>query len=100
MESPPPQSYLNHRRKTLPIVMPDDSDPLQGDQTTDDQKRPDIQAAYPPSSPPTAEANHISSFTARPSVGLDVPGAVQTREPPGNTVSLHNHRIFFFPGNL
>ncbi|CAO3695677.1 unnamed protein product [Umbelopsis ramanniana] len=79
---PPPQSYLNHRRKTLPIVMPDNSDPLQGDQNTDDQKRPDIQAAYPPSSPPTAEANHISTFTARPSVGLDVPGAVQTREPP------------------
>lgn len=80
--------------------MPDDSDPLQGDQNTDDQKRPDIQAAYPPSSPPTAEANHIYTFTSRPSVGLDVPGAVQTREPPGNTVSLHYHRFFYLPGNL
>ncbi|KAI8579418.1 hypothetical protein K450DRAFT_242065 [Umbelopsis ramanniana AG] len=79
---PPPQSYLNHRRKTLPIVMPDDSDPHQGDHQPEDQKRPDIQAAYPPSSPPNAESNHISTYSSRPSVGLDVPGAVQTREPP------------------
>ncbi|KAG2179629.1 hypothetical protein INT44_006477, partial [Umbelopsis vinacea] len=79
---PPPQSYLNQRRKTLPIVMPDDSDPRQSDHQPEDQIRPDIQAAYPSSSPPNAETHHTSTYSARPSVGLDVPGAVQTREPP------------------
>ncbi|KAH8548212.1 6-phosphofructo-2-kinase-domain-containing protein [Umbelopsis sp. PMI_123] len=77
----PPQSYLSHRRKTLPIVMPDDSDPLHGDHTSEETKRPDIQQAYPPASPPTAETRRTSTYSTGPSVGLDVPGAVQTREP-------------------
>ncbi|KAI9283664.1 6-phosphofructo-2-kinase-domain-containing protein [Umbelopsis sp. AD052] len=62
--------------------MPDDSDPRQSDHQPEDQIRPDIQAAYPSSSPPNAETHHTSTYSARPSVGLDVPGAVQTREPP------------------
>lgn len=77
----PPQSYLNHRRKTLPVVMPDDSDPLHNDLTKVEQKRPDVQV-YPQSSAPNAET-HTPNYSGRPSIGLDVPGAVQTREPPG-----------------
>jgi hypothetical protein len=77
----PPASYFAHRRKTLPIVMPDDSDPLHDQQPNDEQKRPEVQS-HPVSPPPTAE-QHTSIFTGRPSIGLDVPGAVQTREPPG-----------------
>ncbi|CAO3668877.1 unnamed protein product [Umbelopsis vinacea] len=76
----PPQSYLNQRRKTLPVVMPDDSDPLHNDLTKVEQKRPDVQV-YPPTSAPNAET-HTPNYSGRPSIGLDVPGAVQTREPP------------------
>lgn len=81
MELRPPQSYLNHRRKTLPVVMPDDSAPHHGDQSVAEQKRPEVQPYYP-GSPPTAET-HTPIYSTRPSIGLDVPGAVQTREPPG-----------------
>lgn len=77
----PPASYFAHRRKTLPIVMPDDSDPMHDQQPNDDQRRPEVQG-YPASPPPTAE-QHTPSFAGRASIGLDVPGAVQTREPPG-----------------
>jgi len=80
MELRPPQSYLNHRRKTLPVVMPDDSAPHHGDQSVAEQKRPEVQPYYP-GSPPTAET-HTPIYSTRPSIGLDVPGAVQTREPP------------------
>ncbi|KAG2173214.1 hypothetical protein INT43_004588 [Umbelopsis isabellina] len=60
--------------------MPDDSDPMHDQQPNDDQKRPEVQS-YPASPPPTAE-QQTSFFAGRASIGLDVPGAVQTRLPP------------------